>query len=152
MVGLNGSSQLAMKFADADAFGFQCGKRNRITLIDVDSRDEGVVREAMADTARSAWGYEVRGENLKGRGRAVVIPHNVIDALDAHPDSLCLYTKLRRHHWAGTLLWPMAWPHRCGGALEGGSAPATFSSGSGSSYVCTRAGKDPETPDLRLGL
>jgi len=39
--GLLGSSQLAMKFADADAFGFQCGKRNRITLIDIDSRDEG---------------------------------------------------------------------------------------------------------------
>jgi hypothetical protein len=56
MVGLNGSSHLAMKFADADAFGFQCGKRNRITLIDIDSRDEGVVREAMADTARSARG------------------------------------------------------------------------------------------------
>jgi hypothetical protein len=46
-VGLPGSSQLAIKFADADAFGFQCGKANRITLIDIDSRDEGVVREAI---------------------------------------------------------------------------------------------------------
>jgi len=46
-VGLNGSSQLAMKFADADAFGFQCGKPNRITLIDIDSRDERIVGEAI---------------------------------------------------------------------------------------------------------
>ncbi len=46
-VGLNGSSQLAMKFADADAFGFQCGRRNRITLVDIDSQDERVVGEAI---------------------------------------------------------------------------------------------------------
>lgn len=46
-VGLNGSSQLAMKFADADQFGFQCGERNRITLIDIDSREERVVAEAI---------------------------------------------------------------------------------------------------------
>ena len=46
-VGANGSSQLAMKFADADAFGFQCGRRNGITLVDIDSRDERVVGEAI---------------------------------------------------------------------------------------------------------
>jgi Bifunctional DNA primase/polymerase, N-terminal/Primase C terminal 1 (PriCT-1) len=46
-VGLKGSSQLAMKFADADAFGFQCGPRSRITLIDIDSPDERVVGEAI---------------------------------------------------------------------------------------------------------
>ena len=46
-VGLRGSSQLAMKFTEADAFGFQCGKPNRITLIDVDSRDERIVGEAI---------------------------------------------------------------------------------------------------------
>jgi hypothetical protein len=46
-LGLNGSSQLAIKFPDADAFGFQCGKANRITLIDIDSRDERVVKEAI---------------------------------------------------------------------------------------------------------
>jgi primase-like protein len=40
-------SQLAIKFADADAFGFQCGKTNRITLIDIDSRDERIVGEAI---------------------------------------------------------------------------------------------------------
>jgi Bifunctional DNA primase/polymerase, N-terminal len=46
-VGLNGSSQLAMKFADADAFGFRCGTRNRITLIDIDANDERMVGEAV---------------------------------------------------------------------------------------------------------
>ena len=38
---------LPLKFADADAFGFQCGKRSRITLVDIDSRDEQVVSEAI---------------------------------------------------------------------------------------------------------
>ena len=46
-VGLDGSSQLALKFPDADAFGFQCGARNRITLIDIDSDGENVVAEAI---------------------------------------------------------------------------------------------------------
>jgi hypothetical protein len=46
-VGLKGSSQLAMKFPDADAFGFQCGARNRITLIDIDSKDPRFVSEAI---------------------------------------------------------------------------------------------------------
>jgi hypothetical protein len=46
-VGLRASAQLALKFADADAFGFQCGKPNRITLIDIDSRDERIVGEAI---------------------------------------------------------------------------------------------------------
>jgi len=46
-VGLKGSSQLALKFPEADAFGFQCGKANGITLIDIDSRDERIVQEAI---------------------------------------------------------------------------------------------------------
>jgi Bifunctional DNA primase/polymerase, N-terminal len=45
--GLKGSSQLVMKFPDADAFGFQCGARNRITIIDIDSREDCVVEEAI---------------------------------------------------------------------------------------------------------
>ena len=50
-------------------------------------------------TASSAWGYEVRGENLIGRGGAVVISHTVIDALIDYPDAWRLYGKLRRHNW-----------------------------------------------------
>jgi hypothetical protein len=36
-----------MKFAQAEAFGFQCGSRNRITLIDIDSSDPSLVKEAI---------------------------------------------------------------------------------------------------------
>ena len=50
-------------------------------------------------TASSAWGYEMRRENLKGRGGAVVICNSVIDALIDDADAWCLYGKLRRHHW-----------------------------------------------------
>jgi hypothetical protein len=46
-VGLKSSTQLALKFAAADGFGFQCGKLNKITLIDIDSCDQGVVGEAI---------------------------------------------------------------------------------------------------------
>lgn len=46
-VGLNGSSQLAMKFPNADAFGFQCGPPNLITLIDIDSSDSRMINEAI---------------------------------------------------------------------------------------------------------
>jgi hypothetical protein len=46
-VGLPGSAQLAMKFLDVDAFGFQCGAQSRITLIDIDSHDERMVGEAI---------------------------------------------------------------------------------------------------------
>lgn len=45
-IGLPASRQLALKFADADAFGFQCGPRSRITIIDIDSKDECIVGEA----------------------------------------------------------------------------------------------------------
>jgi hypothetical protein len=46
-VGLKGSAQLALKFPEAQAFGFKCGARNRITVIDIDTNDEGVVEEAI---------------------------------------------------------------------------------------------------------
>jgi hypothetical protein len=46
-VGLRGSTQLALKFADANAFGFQCGKHSGITLVDIDSRDKCMVGEAI---------------------------------------------------------------------------------------------------------
>lgn len=45
-VGLRGSAQLAIKFHDVDAFGFLCGPRSRITVIDIDSPDERTVGEA----------------------------------------------------------------------------------------------------------
>ena len=59
-LGLNGSSQLAMKFPDADAFGFQCGARNRITLIDIDSDDVNVVARP------SSWSVNRRSCGARG--------------------------------------------------------------------------------------
>jgi len=37
---------LAIKFADARAFGFACGARNRVTVIDKDENDERIVHVA----------------------------------------------------------------------------------------------------------
>jgi Bifunctional DNA primase/polymerase, N-terminal/Primase C terminal 1 (PriCT-1) len=47
-VGLPGSAELAQKFPDADAFGFCPGQRSRITVLDVDTNDERVLADAMA--------------------------------------------------------------------------------------------------------
>ena len=45
------SRQLAIKFPANDAFGLAC-KRNRITVLDVDTRDERVLIEGLASTDR----------------------------------------------------------------------------------------------------
>ena len=46
-VGLPGSAQLAMKFANDNAFGFMLGNRTRLTILDVDAPDEGVLARAL---------------------------------------------------------------------------------------------------------
>lgn len=43
--GLRGSAELARKFPDAESFGFACGRLNRVTVVDMDSTDEAIVRE-----------------------------------------------------------------------------------------------------------
>jgi hypothetical protein len=48
--------------------------------------------------AHSAWKYEREGRNLLGRGKAVVMSHDVIDRLD-DPDAFYLMALLKRHHW-----------------------------------------------------
>jgi hypothetical protein len=50
------------------------------------------------NAARSAWNYERRGRNLVGRGKAVVMSHDMIDRLD-DPDAFYLMALLKRHHW-----------------------------------------------------
>ena len=45
-IGLPASTQLAVKFLDADAFGFVCGPRSGITIVDIDSPDEATLTEA----------------------------------------------------------------------------------------------------------
>src|SRR5680860_1131840 len=63
-VGLRGSGQLAIKFADADAFGFQCGPRSRITIIDIDSSEECIVEEAISIFGRSPVIWRTGGGNF----------------------------------------------------------------------------------------
>jgi hypothetical protein len=47
-VGAQGSAQLARKFADATAAGFVAGRRNRLTVVDIDSHDHRLVDECLA--------------------------------------------------------------------------------------------------------
>src|SRR6266700_2280916 len=47
-IGPDLSSQLARKFPDLDALGFACGKRNGITVLDMDTSDERVWSDALA--------------------------------------------------------------------------------------------------------
>jgi hypothetical protein len=61
--------------------------------------EEPLCDSELVKTAVSAWGYEERGENLKGRGGAMVVSYCVVDVLIEHTDAWRLYGKLRRHHW-----------------------------------------------------
>ena len=45
--GLPASRQWAGKFADADGIGFACGKRNKLTVLDIDTRDENTLADAL---------------------------------------------------------------------------------------------------------
>jgi hypothetical protein len=45
-MGPKASLQLAMKFPGAASFGFVSGKKNRLTIVDIDSTDEAVLRES----------------------------------------------------------------------------------------------------------
>jgi hypothetical protein len=54
----------------------------------------------VAKVARSAWGYEDRGENWLGAGQRVISTHAEVDGLmQKHPDAFLLLTLARRHHW-----------------------------------------------------
>ena len=46
---LGGSSRLAERFQQADAFGFQLGPRSQITALDVNSQDETILADALND-------------------------------------------------------------------------------------------------------
>jgi hypothetical protein len=47
-VGLRGSAELAKKFPKADAFGLMLGPRNKIEIIDVDTKDERALADALS--------------------------------------------------------------------------------------------------------
>jgi len=45
--GIPGSAQLAEKFQHANAFGFACGRNNKVTLADIDTTNEKVLADAL---------------------------------------------------------------------------------------------------------
>jgi hypothetical protein len=45
--GREASTEIASKFSEASAFGFYCGRRNGITVLDVDTTDERVLSDAL---------------------------------------------------------------------------------------------------------
>ena len=73
---LSGSSRLAERFRDANAFGFQLGPKSQITALDVDSRDEAVLADALiyhGDTpfiVRTGGGYHAY-YSYSGEGRLI---------------------------------------------------------------------------------
>jgi hypothetical protein len=64
-IGLRGSEQLAIKFADADAFGVVMGRRNRISVLDVDSNDERLLADALARHGQTPFVVRTGGGNFQ---------------------------------------------------------------------------------------
>jgi len=62
-ISLKGSSRLAERFQEANAFGFQLGPRSRVTALDIDSRDESILDRALSEhghtplVVRTGGGY-----------------------------------------------------------------------------------------------
>lgn len=89
--GLPASNQWATKFPEANALGIVCGKRNRLTVLDIDEPCENLLADALARfgpsplIARTASGkyhayYRHNGEKRKIRG---VIEGRGVDLLGA---------------------------------------------------------------------
>ena len=74
-------------------------------LLDVASTANASFMPPLSDAevvkiARSAWGYEDRGENWFGAGQRVVTTHAEVDGLmQTQPDAFLLLMLARRHHW-----------------------------------------------------
>ena len=89
--GLRASDEWAAKFPDANALGIVCGRRNRVTVLDIDEPCENLLADALARfgpsplIARTASGkfhayYRHNGEKRKIRG---VIEGRSVDLLGA---------------------------------------------------------------------
>lgn len=64
--GLNASQQWALKFPDAEAFAFLAGPRNRITVLDYDSKDERGFADEIARYGEPAIIVRSGSGNLQG--------------------------------------------------------------------------------------
>ncbi len=60
-LGLKGSAKLAEKFSDVDTFGFPLGPRSGLTILDVDTKDQGVLREAQSRYGETPYVVETGG-------------------------------------------------------------------------------------------
>ena len=62
-LGISGSAKLAKRFTETNALGFQVGPRSQITVLDVDTRNEGVLADALSEhgenpfVVRTGGGY-----------------------------------------------------------------------------------------------
>jgi hypothetical protein len=52
-LGLSGSARLAERFRDANAFGFQVGPRSQITVLDIDTDNEGILADALSEHGKT---------------------------------------------------------------------------------------------------
>ena len=77
-IGLRASAILASKFADAPALGFMCGRRSRVTVLDIDTCDERLLADALSRhgptpiivrTASGKWHAWYRHSNERRRIR-----------------------------------------------------------------------------------
>jgi hypothetical protein len=77
-IGLRASAELASKFADAPALGFMCGRRSRVTVLDIDTCDERLLVDALSRhgptpiivrTASGKWHAWYRHNNERRRIR-----------------------------------------------------------------------------------
>src|SRR5262249_42242673 len=51
--GLASSTNIAGRFADASGIGFVCGRRSGVTVLDVDTRDERILADAVMRAVRA---------------------------------------------------------------------------------------------------
>jgi hypothetical protein len=51
--GIRGSPALASKFTKADAFGLMLGPHNKIEIVDVDTKDERALADALSTYGKS---------------------------------------------------------------------------------------------------
>lgn len=76
-MGVPASNQLALRFGGADMLGFAVGARSRITILDVDTADERVLADALAEhgptplIAKSVSGHFHAYYRHKGEGRRI---------------------------------------------------------------------------------
>jgi|SRR5262249_20368591 len=89
-IGIPASTSLTKQFGSASAFGFVCGERSKITVLDIDDTDERVLADALARHGRTplvirtarrrfqAW-YRWNGERRQIRPN----PSRPIDILGA---------------------------------------------------------------------